>query len=661
MTADETADGALVEADAAFAVFRAAPAETRARLLEEIAEGILGLGDELLTTADRESGLGLPRLQGERARTVGQLRRFAAVVREGSWVDARIDTRDPARTPPKPDLRRMLVPVGPVVVFAASNFPLAFSVAGGDTASALAAGCPVILRAHPAHPATSELVGAAVSAAVARAGLPARVFTLVLGEGHAVGLALVRHPLAQAVAFTGSLRGGRALFDAAAARPAPIPVYAEMGSTNPVFILPGALAERGAALGATLADSATLGTGQFCTKPGLIFAVDGPGFADFAAALATRVGGKPPARMLYPEIAARFREGVAEVARAPGVEKLAEASGDAKDDSGRPVAWQVSVDDFLRAPALRDEVFGPSTILVRARARSRELARRGRARGPAHGERARDARRARGRAAAARDPREAGRAPRLRRRAHGRRGLGGHEPRRALPREHGRAHDVGRHGGHPPLRAPALLAGRRRRRAAARARRPQRARPLAARRRPPHARRRRRVMTRGPLDADDPSIYDVRTRAPGPPGRLPVTADDLIRRPSGDLFGWTQDVGMGLPARELGRPEVLVLATSGGVRAPDGTPVALGYHTGHWEIGLLVEEAARARSARGAAFRSRASAPIPATAARKGRPACSTACRTATTRRSSCGGSSARCRRARRCWASRRATRACRR
>ena len=348
-------------------MFRAAPAETRARLLEEIAAEIVALGDDLLATADAETGLGLPRLQGERARTVGQLRLFAAVVREGSWVDARIDTRDAARTPPKPDLRRMLVPVGPVVVFAASNFPFAFSVAGGDTASALAAGCPVVLRAHPAHPATSELVGAAVNAAVARVGLPAGVFSLVVGDGHALGLALVRHPLARAVAFTGSLRGGRALFDAAAARPEPIPVYAEMGSTNPVFILPGALAERGAALGAMLADSATLGTGQFCTKPGLLFAVEGPGFADLAGALAARIGAKPATRMLYPEIAARFRDGVGAVARAEGVERLAEAPAAAGDELGRPVAWQVSVDDFLRAPALRDEVFGPSTILVRAR------------------------------------------------------------------------------------------------------------------------------------------------------------------------------------------------------------------------------------------------------------------------------------------------------
>jgi NADP-dependent aldehyde dehydrogenase len=367
MSFDAAADTALREAEATFDTFRAAPPETRARLLEEIADGIAALGDDLLATADEESALGLPRLTGERARTVGQLRRFAAVVREGSWVDARIDRRDPARTPPKPDVRRMLVPIGPVVVFAASNFPLAFSVAGGDTASALAAGCPVILRAHPAHPRTSELVGRAVSAAVARVGLPARVFTLVGGAGYEIGLALVRHPLTRAVAFTGSLRGGRALFDAAVARPEPIPVYAEMASVNPVFVLPGALAERGAALGTALADSATQGAGQFCTKPGLIFAVEGAGFADLAAALAERIGGKAPARMLYPDIAARFRDGLAHVQGAPGVARLAEAPGPADDAAGRPVIWQVALEDFLRTPALREEVFGPSTILVRAR------------------------------------------------------------------------------------------------------------------------------------------------------------------------------------------------------------------------------------------------------------------------------------------------------
>jgi alpha-ketoglutaric semialdehyde dehydrogenase len=367
------ADTALRGAEEAFTAFRRAPAETRARLLEEIAEQLLALGEDLLHTADAETGLGLPRLTGERGRTVGQLKLFASVVREGSWVDARIDTRDAARTPPKPDLRRLLVPLGPVVVFAASNFPLAFSVAGGDTASALAAGCPVVLRAHPAHPKTSARVAAAVATAVSRSGLPAGVFSLVAGDGHALGLSLVRHALTRAVAFTGSLRGGRALFDAAAARPEPIPVYAEMGSVNPVFVLPGALAERGTELGALLADSATQGVGQFCTKPGLIFAVDdgvaGGGFAAFVAALTARFAGKSPARMLYPDLAARFRDGVEELASVPGVTRLAEAGGEAPSpvDSGRPVAWQITAEEFLRSPALREEVFGPSTLLVRAR------------------------------------------------------------------------------------------------------------------------------------------------------------------------------------------------------------------------------------------------------------------------------------------------------
>jgi alpha-ketoglutaric semialdehyde dehydrogenase len=368
VTVEQVAATALGAADASFEAFRRAPVETRARLLEAIAEEILALGDDLLATADAETGLGLPRLQSERGRTVNQLRLFASVVREGSWVDARIDTRDPARTPPKPDVRRLLVPLGPVVVFAASNFPLAFSVAGGDTASALAAGCPVVLRAHPAHTATSTRVGIAVKAAVARCGLPAGVFSIFVGEGHELGLALVRDPRARAVAFTGSLRGGRALFDAAVARPEPIPVYAEMGSTNPVFVLPGALAERGAALGAALADSATMGTGQFCTKPGLVFAVDGAGFDALSGALAARIGGKTPARMLYPLIAARFHEGASALATTPGVTRLAEApaASPPAEDAGRPVAWHASIDDFLATPALREELFGPSTILVRA-------------------------------------------------------------------------------------------------------------------------------------------------------------------------------------------------------------------------------------------------------------------------------------------------------
>lgn len=359
------ADDALLAAESAFTSYSKVEPERRAVLLETIAEELLALGDELLTVADGETGLGVPRLTGERTRTVNQLKLFASVVREGSWVDARIDRANPARQPPKPDLRRMLIPLGPVVVFAASNFPLAFSVAGGDTASALAAGCSVVLKAHPAHPETSQRVAAAIARALERCELPGGVFTLVSAPGYELGLSLVRHPLAQAVAFTGSLAGGRALFDAAAARPEPIPVYAEMGSTNPVFVLPGALAEQAAAIGRALGDSATLGTGQFCTKPGVVFACEGPGFDELARALGAQVAAKAPTKMLYPELAERFRVGAEQLARTPGVSELGQAPPASAAGLGRPLASQVDVDQFEQTPALHAELFGPSTLLVR--------------------------------------------------------------------------------------------------------------------------------------------------------------------------------------------------------------------------------------------------------------------------------------------------------
>jgi NADP-dependent aldehyde dehydrogenase len=363
-------DEALAAAEAAFAEYGRTDPQVRAGFLEAIADEIVAAGDELLATAESETALGLPRLTSERGRTVNQLRLFAAVVREGSWVDARIDTADSGRTPPKPDVRRLLVPMGPVAVFAASNFPLAFSVAGGDTASALAAGNPVVVKAHPAHPRTSDRVAAAVQAAARRCGMRNGTVGLVHGASPEVGMALVRHPLTRAVGFTGSLRAGRALFDAASARPEPIPVYAEMGSTNPVFVLPGALEERGAEIATALGDSATLGVGQFCTKPGLIFAVDGPACDGFARTLAERIEGKPAARMLYPALAERFAEGIETVERTRGVRRLGQAAAPAgREGQGattRPVAWHVGVADFLDAPALREETFGPSTILVRA-------------------------------------------------------------------------------------------------------------------------------------------------------------------------------------------------------------------------------------------------------------------------------------------------------
>jgi alpha-ketoglutaric semialdehyde dehydrogenase len=364
-------DEALVGAEEAFLEVRRAEPHARAGLLDAIADEIVAAGDDLLATADSETALGLPRLTSERGRTVHQLRLFATVVREGSWVDARIDTADAARTPPKPDVRRLLVPIGPVAVFAASNFPLAFSVAGGDTASALAAGNPVVVKAHPAHPQTSDRVAAAVRAAARRCGFPSGTFALVHGASPEVGMALVKHPLTRAVGFTGSLQAGRALFDAAAGRAEPIPVFAEMGSTNPVFVLPDALEQRAAAIAKALADSASLGAGQFCTKPGLIFGVAAPGWDSLADAFAERIEGKASARMLYPELAARFAEGVEKLERTHGVARLGRPrQPDLRAEHGpprvSPVAWQVEVSHFLQNPSLHEELFGPSTILIRA-------------------------------------------------------------------------------------------------------------------------------------------------------------------------------------------------------------------------------------------------------------------------------------------------------
>jgi alpha-ketoglutaric semialdehyde dehydrogenase len=364
-------DEAVASAEKAFLDYRRAEPHARAGLLDAIADEIVAAGDELLATADSETALGLPRLTSERGRTVNQLRLFATVVREGSWVDARIDTADAARTPPKPDVRRMLVPIGPVAVFAASNFPLAFSVAGGDTASALAAGNPVVVKAHPAHPQTSDRVAAAVRASVDRCGFPSGTFALVHGASPDVGTALVKHPLTRAVGFTGSLGAGRALFDAAAGRAEPIPVFAEMGSTNPVFLLPGALEQRGAAIAAALADSATLGAGQLCTKPGLVFGVTGAAWDQFVGAFAQRIEAKSSARMLYRELVARFAQGVEKLERTHGVARLGRPRQPAPGaEQGpplvSPVAWQVEASDFLQTPSLREELFGPSTILIRA-------------------------------------------------------------------------------------------------------------------------------------------------------------------------------------------------------------------------------------------------------------------------------------------------------
>jgi len=362
-------DRALILAEEAFAIFGHAPAEQRAALLEKIGAEIMALGDDLLQRAHLETGLPLARLTGERGRTVGQLALFAALVREGSWCDARIDTALPDRQPlPRPDLRRMLAPLGPVAVFGSSNFPLAFSVAGGDTASALAAGNPVIVKAHRAHPGTSEMVAQAVVRAVTACHLPAGVFALLHGSGAEMGTALVRHPLTRAAGFTGSRTAGRALFDAAAARPDPIPVFAEMSSLNPVFLLPGALRERSAQLVEGLKTSVTMGVGQFCTKPGLVFGIGGADFGRFAENFAAAMRTVAPGTMLTAGICRAFHDGLETMGRVPGVIALGvnDTAPDAAKTHGEPVVFATDAENFRSQPTLHEEVFGPYTLLVDA-------------------------------------------------------------------------------------------------------------------------------------------------------------------------------------------------------------------------------------------------------------------------------------------------------
>jgi alpha-ketoglutaric semialdehyde dehydrogenase len=356
---------ALDEAERASHDYRHTTAERRAEFLDRAAEELERIGD-LLDVAHLETALPPARLTGERARTAGQLRMFASLVREGSWVDARIDRAVPDRTPlPKPDIRRMLIPIGPVAVFGASNFPLAFSVAGGDTASALAAGCPVVVKAHPAHPATSELAARAIVAAARAAGMPPGVFSLIQSTRHDVATALVQHRLTKAVGFTGSLRAGRALFDAAARRPDPIPVYAEMGSVNPVFLLPGALAERAEAVAEGLATSVTMGVGQFCTNPGVVVAIGAEAFERFVLRLQDLIRKAPSGTMLYPAIFQSYEAGVRRLGGVAGVSALRSTIGDTVEAAARPSLFETTAETFMRNRELADEVFGPSTIVVR--------------------------------------------------------------------------------------------------------------------------------------------------------------------------------------------------------------------------------------------------------------------------------------------------------
>src|SRR5688500_17603062 len=363
-------DRALEAAEQASHEYRGLPAESRAAFLDRIAEAILQ-ADGLLPAAHAETALPSERLTGELARTAGQLRMFADLVRDGSWVDARIDRALPDRRPlPKPDIRRMLIPIGPVAVFGARHSPLAFSVAGGDTASALAAGCPVVVKAHPAHPATSELAARAIVAAVNACGMPAGVFSLLQSTRHDVATALVRHPHTKAVGFTGSLRAGRALFDAAVTRPEPIPVYAEMGSVNPVFVLPGALAERADAIAEGLKNSVTLGVGQFCTNPGLTIGIDDERFEQFVRRMEALIGEAPPGTMLYPAIFESYEAGVGRLSAIDGTRTIRSSTGaSASDGQARPSLFATGAQSFMRHRELGEELFGPSTVIVRCGSR----------------------------------------------------------------------------------------------------------------------------------------------------------------------------------------------------------------------------------------------------------------------------------------------------
>lgn len=345
---------------------RQAPLAERAAFLDAIADEILALGDALIDRTVAESGLPRGRIEGERGRTVGQLRMFANVVREGSFLEARIDPALPDRKPlARVDLRLRKIPVGPVAVFGASNFPLAFSVAGGDTASAFAAGCPVVAKAHPAHPGASELVGRAIRAAVRRCDLPEGTFSLLFGVGNALGAALVSDPRIKAVGFTGSRGGGHALLKLAQARPEPIPVYAEMSSINPVVLLPAALAARADEIGRAFVGSLTLGAGQFCTNPGLVLALEGPDLERFLSSAAAALRGAPAATMLTPGILEAYQGGVARLRAHKDIEEVAcgrERSGPVQ---GEAALFVTGADAFLADRALGEEVFGAASVVIR--------------------------------------------------------------------------------------------------------------------------------------------------------------------------------------------------------------------------------------------------------------------------------------------------------
>ncbi len=361
----EEVDHAMALAAAAFPAYSTLSGKTRAGFLRSIATEIETAVDDIVARGILETALPEPRLRGETGRTTGQLRMFAAQIEDGSWVDARIDRAQPDRLPiPKVDLRSMLRPLGPVAVFCASNFPLAFSAAGGDTASALAAGCPVVVIAHASHPGVTEIVANAVIRAAKLTHMPEGVYSVLYGGGRTVGQAVVKHPVTQAVGFTGSRAGGTALMESAANRKQPIPVYAEMSSVNPVVILPGALARGEEAFAEAFFGSLTMGVGQFCTNPGLVFMPADQGDA-FLNKLKSLIEAGTPGMMLNASICKSFADSTAAFAAADGVSTLARSATEAGPGQGAPAVFTVSIADFLKNEALQGEMFGPATLIVR--------------------------------------------------------------------------------------------------------------------------------------------------------------------------------------------------------------------------------------------------------------------------------------------------------
>ncbi|RFZ92705.1 aldehyde dehydrogenase (NADP(+)) [Mucilaginibacter conchicola] len=353
---------------AAFLEYQTFSAGQKATFLDAIAEEIEALGDSLLQKASEETNLPLPRLTGERGRTTGQLRMFAEMLREGSWVEASIDTALPYRTPlPRPDLRKMLIPLGPVVVFGASNFPFAYSTAGGDTSSALGAGCPVVVKAHPAHAETSEMVYQAIKKAIARTGMPTDVFQHVHGTSFETGKALVQADETAAVGFTGSTVGGLALLKYSSERKNPIPVFSEMGSINPVIFLPDTLKQNAAELATQYAGSITLGMGQFCTNPGLMLAVEGEGLDEFYKHLGGQIEQVKPANMLHAGIHEAYQKKSSAALSQDGVTDVARTSTKGVDIQAEPIIATVTAETFLQNHLLSEEVFGPFSLLVKCK------------------------------------------------------------------------------------------------------------------------------------------------------------------------------------------------------------------------------------------------------------------------------------------------------